>query len=56
MGASPYQVGVKRDPETRKPVYFVAKVNPIPEEVSIILGDAIQTLRTALDHLATIAV
>jgi hypothetical protein len=27
---NPYKVGAQRDPETRKPVYYVAEVSPIP--------------------------
>jgi hypothetical protein len=48
----PYRVEVKRDPTTRKPVYFVSKIDAVPLDIPLILGDAIQNLRTALDHLA----
>jgi hypothetical protein len=52
LATKPYKVGVKRDPETRKPVYYVTDVQPVLPEVCIILGDAIHNLRGALDHLA----
>jgi hypothetical protein len=52
LATNPYKVGTKRDPETRKPVYYVAEVQPVPPEIPLILGDAIQNLRAALDHLA----
>lgn len=49
---NPYKVGAKRDPQTRKWVYYVAGADPIPECLPLIAGDAIQNLMTALDHLA----
>jgi hypothetical protein len=52
MATNPYKVAAKRDPQTRKPIYYVADVQSVPQEIPIILGDAIQNLRTALDHLA----
>jgi len=33
-------------------VYYLSKVQPIPATIAPIAGDAIQNLRTALDHLA----
>ena len=32
--------------------YYVSQVDGVPTEILLILGDAIQNLRTALDHLA----
>jgi enamine deaminase RidA (YjgF/YER057c/UK114 family) len=52
MATNPYKVAAKRNPETRQPIYYVAGVQPVPQDIPIILGDAIQNLRTALDHLA----
>jgi hypothetical protein len=52
LAINPYKVAAKRDPETGKPIYYVAEVQPVPHEICIILGDAIHNLRTALDHLA----
>jgi hypothetical protein len=52
VATNPYKVGAKRDPATRKSVYYVTEVQAVPQEIPIILGDAIQNLRTALDHLA----
>ena len=49
---NPYRVGIKRDPDTRKPIYYMAKVDAVPAEISMILGDAVQNLRASLDHLA----
>lgn len=49
---NPYKVGSKKDPETRKLVYYVTAVEPVPDRLSVIAGDAIQNLMSALDHLA----
>ncbi|NNF14661.1 MAG: hypothetical protein HKN72_15650 [Gemmatimonadetes bacterium] len=48
----PFEVAVKRDPETRKPIYFVSKAEPVPDRLAVVAGDVIQNLVTALDHLA----
>jgi hypothetical protein len=48
----PFKVGVKIDRETRKPTYFVESTTPVPDQISVIAGDLIQNLVTALDHLA----
>ncbi|MGY4281488.1 pantothenate kinase [Bradyrhizobium sp. LM2.7] len=52
MAAKPYKVEVRRDIETRKPTYFIAEVKPVPQDITVLLGEAIQAFRTALDHLA----
>jgi len=52
MDTNPYKVGTKHDPHTRKLIYYVASADPIPECVPLIVGDAIQNLMSALDHLA----
>lgn len=48
----PYGVGVKRDPESRRLIYYVASVRETPDKIALIAGDAIQNLMSALDHLA----
>jgi hypothetical protein len=50
--SQPYKISAKRDPRTRQPVYYIDKVDPVPADISICAGDAIQNMRTALDHLA----
>jgi len=52
FATKPFVVGGGRDPETRKPFHYVAKVQSPPAAVSAIAGDTIQNLRSALDHLA----
>ena len=49
---NPYKVGTKRDPETRRLIYYLTSVVPVPASVALIAGDAIQNLMSALDHLA----
>jgi len=50
--SKPYSVGTKRDPKTKRLIYYVTGVKVIPEKVNLISGDIIQNLRSALDHLA----
>jgi hypothetical protein len=52
LESKPYAVGFKRDPESRRLIYFVAGVRPTPRRLSALLGDTIHNLRSALDHLA----
>lgn len=50
--AMPYKVGTKRDPQSRKLIYYLTSVDPTPSCLALISGDAIQNLMSALDHLA----
>ena len=52
LESGPYKVGTKHDPETRNLIYYVTSVEPVPDCLPLIAGDAIQNLMTALDHLA----
>lgn len=52
LDSNPYKVAIKRDPQTRKPIYYVAGVEPVPICVAAIAGDTLNSLRSALDHLA----
>src|ERR1051326_7683556 len=51
FASNPYEVGTKRDPQTRKLIYYVSRANPVPIAISAITGDVIQNLRTELDYL-----
>lgn len=51
MASEPYKIECRRD-QSRKPIYYIKQIEPVPTEIILILGDAIQNLRTALDHLA----
>lgn len=49
----PYIPEARRDPQTRTVVYYAsADVPETPLTISLIAGDAIQNIRSALDHLA----
>lgn len=48
----PFKVAVKIDEQSRKPIYYVESVEPVPDNISVIAGDCFQNLMTALDHLA----
>ena len=52
LDTQPYIVSVKRDPESRRLIYFVESIRSMPLRLSAILGDTIHNLRSALDHLA----
>lgn len=52
LNANPYKVAAKRDPQTRKLIYYIASVEPTPSCLPLIAGDAIQNVMGALDHLA----
>lgn len=50
--SGPYKVGARRDSQTRKIIYYVTSAQPIPDSISLVAGDAMQNLMSALDHLA----
>jgi hypothetical protein len=52
LATQPYTVAVRRDQNTHRPIYYVDSVQPVPDAIPLITGDAIQNLMTALDHLA----
>jgi hypothetical protein len=52
LDSKPYKVAHKRDAQTRQVTYYLASVDSTPLPLSAIAGDAINNLRSALDHLA----
>jgi len=50
--SKPYVVGTKRNPQTRQLIYYVVSVREGPAIVNVIAGEVLQSLRSALDHLA----
>jgi len=52
FGTNPYVVGTKHDPQTRRLIYYLVSVRAVPSEISVIAGEVLQSLRSALDHLA----
>jgi hypothetical protein len=52
FGTRPYVIGTKRNPETRQLIYYLLSVSEVPTTVDVIAGEVLQSLRSALDHLA----
>jgi hypothetical protein len=52
FATKPYVVEAKRDSKTRRPIYYLSSVRDVPPEIAVIAGDTVQSLRSALDHLA----
>lgn len=52
LKANPYKVSTKRDPQSRRLIYFVSAVQPVPHSIALTAGDAIQNIMSTLDHLA----
>jgi hypothetical protein len=52
FSTGPYEIRTDKEPDTARPIHYVAKVNPIPDDIPLILGDALHNLRSSLDHLA----
>ena len=52
LASTPYVIGTRRDPESRRLIYFLVSVRPTPLKISAMLGDTIHNLRSALDHVA----
>jgi hypothetical protein len=51
LGSDPYRTTPEFYPEPSATAYFLDKYTPIPETISLVAGDAIHSLRTALDYL-----
>lgn len=49
---NPYAVGAKRDPDSGRPTYYIRSVASVPSDIPAIAGDALQCMRSALDHMA----
>src|SRR5262249_38393088 len=50
--SKPYRFRFEGNPQTGERDYYLAEAEPIPEELSLIIGDALNNLRSALDHTA----
>lgn len=51
--SGPYSIRHQDNLQTGQRTYYVQFLRDIPEDFSPIIGDAVQNLRSALDHLAT---
>lgn len=52
LGGNPYRATAEFDPERGITAYFLDEFSSIPIHISLVAGDAIHSLRTALDYLA----
>jgi hypothetical protein len=52
FASKPYEVRTKRNPQTRQLIYYLSRVEAVPNSFAAITGDVVQNLRSALDHLA----
>lgn len=52
LASEPYKIATRRDPESRRLIYFMSEVRSTPPRLSAMIGDVIHNLRAALDHLA----
>jgi hypothetical protein len=50
--SEPYTLGINQKLQIRHVALYVSDINPIPDDVPLIIGDAVHNLRSALDHLA----
>jgi len=46
----PYTVAFETDPNTGDRLYSLSKVAPIPQDFALLIGDAINNIRSCLDH------
>jgi hypothetical protein len=52
FASRPFNLTTRRDPESRRLIYYLIDVPVIPQSFATIAGDAIHNLRSSLDHLA----
>lgn len=50
--SDPYTLRIKEKPEIQHVALYVDSVSPLPDEIALIVGDAVHNLRSAFDHLA----
>jgi hypothetical protein len=49
---NPYEVSYKERPETGQRVYYISRVDCVPDQLTCIAADVLQNLRSPLDQLA----
>ncbi|HZQ25987.1 MAG TPA: hypothetical protein VFA89_24555 [Terriglobales bacterium] len=52
LGRDFYSLGIKPKPQIEHVAYYVTRVDPMPADISLVIGDALHNLRSSLDHLA----
>ncbi len=51
LASKPFKFVTREDPHTGAATHFTKAEKPIPETFSLIIGDAVHNMRSALDHL-----
>jgi hypothetical protein len=52
LARQPYRVQIETDPDPAYQRLTLQSLEPLPDEIPLVVGDAIHNLRSALDHLA----
>jgi hypothetical protein len=52
LDSNPYGIEIKTDINTGEVLYYLARDSSVPTDIPLIAGDAMQNLRSALDHVA----
>ena len=50
--SQPYTIGFKKHPQIDWTTLYVESAKPVPNNIALIIGDAVHNLRSSLDHLA----
>jgi hypothetical protein len=50
--SEPYTLSIQHKPNIGHVALYVASLEPVPEYIALIIGDAVHNFRSALDHLA----
>jgi hypothetical protein len=48
----PFAVGIRKDSQAGKRIYYISKADAVPDPLTAIVADVIQNLRSPLDHIA----
>lgn len=52
LAGKPYEMSTREDTAAEQRVYFISAIGEPPPEIALLLGEILQNLRSALDHLA----
>jgi hypothetical protein len=52
LDSEPYKIGAKLRSDINHYMLYIGSIEPLPETLSLIVGDAVHNLRSALDHIA----
>lgn len=52
FATAPYKLDTRRDPDSRRLIYFLKQVSDPSPSLAVLAGEVLQALRSTLDHLA----